>query len=118
MRISDWSSDVCSSDLTQMAADIRRVREYRLDEKDSFYFNWSLQVPLEFQQPFQPTHEAMAALDLPHGRKPHALSADLRRAFSGIVASNAKQVCMRRIEDHGPVTTHGDPKLKAPLKPP
>src|SRR3546814_17541318 len=82
MRISDWSSDVCSSDLTQMAADIRRVREYRLDEKDSFYFNWSLQVPLEFQQPFQPTHEAMAALDLHHGRKPHELAADLRRAFS------------------------------------
>src|SRR3546814_206239 len=27
---------------TQMAAGIRRVREYRLDEKDSFYFNLSL----------------------------------------------------------------------------
>src|SRR3546814_165971 len=27
---------------TQMAAGIRRVREYRLDEKDSFSFKWSL----------------------------------------------------------------------------
>src|SRR3546814_6529796 len=120
MRISDWSSDVCSSDLyqiivgdpekvaTQMAAGIRRVREYRLDEKDSFYFNWSLQVPLEFQQPFQPTHEAMAALDLHHGRKPHELDADLRRAFSGIVAGNVKEDGMRRIEEHGPFQIHGD----------
>src|SRR3546814_960501 len=53
---------------TQMAAGIRRVREDRLDEKDSFYFNWSLQVPLALQQPFQPTHESMAALDPPPGR--------------------------------------------------
>ena len=37
---------------------------------DSFFFNWALDVPLEFQQPFVPTHEAMAALDLHHGRKP------------------------------------------------
>src|SRR3546814_1016651 len=88
---------------TQMAAGIRRVREYRLDEKDSFYFNWSLQVPLEFQQPFQPTHEAMAALDLHHGRKPHELAADLRRAFSGIVAGNVKEDGMRRIEAHGQI---------------
>src|SRR5690606_14949603 len=75
----------------QMSAGIRRVREYRLTQKDSFYFNWSLDVPLEFQQPFQPTHEAMAALDLHHGRKPHELAADLRRAFSGIVAGNVKE---------------------------
>ena len=43
-----------------------------------------------------PTHEAMAALDLHHGRTPHALAADLRRAFSGIVAGNVKEDGMRR----------------------
>ncbi|HEY9541052.1 MAG TPA: nucleotide 5'-monophosphate nucleosidase PpnN [Luteimonas sp.] len=100
---------------TQMAAGIRRVREYRLDEKDSFYFNWSLQVPLEFQQPFQPTHEAMAALDLHHGRKPHELAADLRRAFSGIVAGNVKEDGMRRIEEHGPFQIHGDTDMMESL---
>src|SRR3546814_5999133 len=98
-----------------MAAGIRRVREYRLDEKDSFYFNWSLQVPLEFQQPFQPTHEAMAALDLHHGRKPHELAADLRRAFSGIVAGNVKEDGMRRIEEHGPFQIHGDTDMMESL---
>jgi pyrimidine/purine-5'-nucleotide nucleosidase len=92
----------------RMAAGIARVREYRIAQKDSFYFNWALEVPLPFQQPFVPTHEAMASLDLHHGRKPHALAADLRRAFSGIVAGNVKEEGMRRIEAHGPFQIHGD----------
>ena len=99
----------------QMTAGIRRVREYRLTQKDSFYFNWSLDVPLEFQQPFQPTHEAMAALDLHHGRKPHELAADLRRAFSGIVAGNVKEDGMRRIEQYGPFQIHGDTDMMESL---
>ncbi len=92
----------------RMAAGIARVREFRLAQKDSFYFNWSLDIPLEFQRPFAPTHEAMAALDLHHGRKPHELAADLRRAFSGIVAGNVKEDGMRRIEQFGPFQIHGD----------
>ena len=99
----------------QMTAGIRTVREYRLEQKDSFYFNWSLAVPLEFQQPFQPTHEAMAALDLHHGRKPHELAADLRRAFSGIVAGNVKEDGMRRIEQFGPFQIHGDTDMMESL---
>ena len=92
----------------RMAAGIAKVREHRIAHKDSFYFNWSMTVPVEFQQPFVPSHEAMAALDLHHGRKPHALAADLRRAFSGIVAGNVKEDGMRRIEEHGPFEIHGD----------
>src|SRR3546814_7074176 len=92
---------------TQMAACIRRVREYRFDEKDSFYFNWSLQVPMEFQKPFQPTYEAMEELDLHHGRKPHELAADLRCAFSGMVAGKVKEDGMRRIEEEGTQQIHG-----------
>ena len=99
----------------RMAAGIRKVREYRLEQKDSFYFNWSLDVPLEFQQPFQPTHEAMAGLDLHHGRKPHELAADLRRAFSGIVAGNVKEDGMRRIEQYGPFQIHGDKDMMESL---
>ena len=81
-----------------MDTGIRKVREQRIAQEDSFFFNWALHVPLTFQQPFHPTHEAMAALDLHHGRKPHELAADLRRAFSGIVAGNVKEDGMRRIE--------------------
>jgi pyrimidine/purine-5'-nucleotide nucleosidase len=50
----------------------------------------------------------MAALDLHQGRKPHELAADLRRAFSGIVAGNVKEDGMRRIEERGPFEIHGD----------
>ena len=91
-----------------MDTGIRKVREQRIAQEDSFFFNWALHVPLTFQQPFHPTHEAMAALDLHHGRKPHELAADLRRAFSGIVAGNVKEDGMRRIEAHGPFEIHGD----------
>jgi len=95
----------------RMVAGIRRVREHRISHKDSFYFNWGLEVPLEYQQPFDPTHEAMAALDLRHGRRPQELAADLRRAFSGIVAGNVKEEGMRRVERHGPFQIHGDPDI-------
>ncbi|MGY0503793.1 nucleotide 5'-monophosphate nucleosidase PpnN [Luteimonas sp. e5] len=90
-----------------MGDGIRRVREERVAQQDSFFFNWRLNIPLEFQQPFDPSHEAMAALDLHHGRKPHELAADLRRAFSGIVAGNVKETGMRRIEEFGPFRIHG-----------
>ncbi|TKR31006.1 LOG family protein [Luteimonas gilva] len=99
----------------KMAHGIKKVREYRIAQKDSFFFNWALDVPLEFQKPFVPTHEAMAALDLHHGRKPHELAADLRRAFSGIVAGNVKEDGMRRIEAHGPFDIHGDPDMMRAL---
>ena len=93
----------------------RKVREQRVAQKDSFFFNWALHVPLAFQQPFAPTHEAMAALDLHHGRKPHELAADLRRAFSGIVAGNVKEEGMREIERHGPYIIDGDKEIMRAL---
>jgi len=98
-----------------MASGIRKVREQRVAQKDSFFFNWAMHVPLAFQQPFAPTHEAMAALDLHHGRKPHELAADLRRAFSGIVAGNVKEDGLRRIEAYGPFEIHGDPDIMQAL---
>src|SRR3546814_15696712 len=57
----------------------------------------------------------MAALDLHHGRKPHELAADLRRAFSGIVAGNVKEDGMRRIEEHGPFQIQGDTDMMESL---
>src|SRR5690606_31267537 len=98
-----------------MEAGIRQVREARIAQKDSFYFNWGLSIPLEFQRPFQPTHEAMASLDLHHGRQASALAADLRRAFSGIVAGNVKEDGMRRIDEHGPFEIHGAPDMMQAL---
>ena len=99
----------------RMTQGIKRVREYRLAHKDSFFFNWSVEIPHEYQQPFVPTHEAMAALDLHHGRPAPELAADLRRAFSGIVAGNVKEDSMQRIERFGPFKIHGDPDIMQAL---
>ena len=99
----------------KMVAGIKRVRESRIAHKDSFFFNWAVDIPQEYQEPFIPSHEAMAALDLHHGRAAHALAADLRRAFSGIVAGNVKEDGMRRIEQFGPFEIHGDPGMMQAL---
>ena len=98
-----------------MVHGIRKVREHRLDEKDAFFFNWSLKLSPEFQQPFQPSHAAMAGLNLHREQPVHLLAADLRRAFSGIVAGNVKEEGMRAIEKHGPFEIHGDPEIMQAL---
>jgi predicted Rossmann-fold nucleotide-binding protein len=98
-----------------MAQGIDRVRDYRIQVKDAFFFNWALNIPLEFQQPFAPTHANMAALDLRRGRPRHLLAADLRRAFSGVVAGNVKEEGLRLIEQHGPYEISGEPEIMAAL---
>jgi len=87
------------------------VKAYRERHGDAWYFNWRLRVEHDFQQPFVPTHEAMAALDLGRDQPPHRLAANLRRAFSGIVAGNVKDEGIRRIEEHGPFELHGDREI-------
>ncbi len=94
-----------------MAKGVRKVREHRLGNKDAFFFNWSLRVPADFQHPFHPNHEAMASLNLHRNQPAHELAANLRRAFSGIVAGNVKEEGMRYIEQRGPFEIHGDPAI-------
>jgi hypothetical protein len=91
-----------------MGNGIHKVRDQRIRDKDSFFFNWSLTVPLSFQLPFEPTHSAMADLKLHRNQPLHELAADLRRAFSGIVAGNVKDPSMKAIETHGPFLLSGD----------
>ena len=99
----------------EMLRGMDAVREFRRREKDAYNFNWLLRIPHELQQPFEPTHEAMAALHLRRDAPPHELAADLRRAFSGIVAGNVKEQGVRLIEERGPFELHGDPQLMLPL---
>ena len=87
---------------------IDAVRDHRVEQHDAFFFNWELTIDLPYQQPFAPSHSAMAALDLRRGRRPHELAADMRRAFSGIVAGNVKEEGMNQIDQHGPYEIHGD----------
>jgi predicted Rossmann-fold nucleotide-binding protein len=98
-----------------MVRGIDKVRNHRLDNKDAFFFNWSLNIPLAFQQPFLPTHEAMRSLAIRRDRPRHELAADLRRAFSGIVAGNVKEEGVRAIEKEGPFEIDGDPEIMKAL---
>lgn len=88
-----------------------KVCEHRKATGDAYSFNWSLKIEPEFQLPFEPSHEAMAALDLHWEQPPAQLAANLRRAFSGIVAGNVKDSGLHAIEKFGPFQLHGDKEL-------
>jgi predicted Rossmann-fold nucleotide-binding protein len=92
-----------------------RVRDYRRTESDSYGFNWLLKIPLEFQLPFEVTHESMRGLRLSHDQPVHERAANLRRAFSGIVAGNIKEYGISSIEKHGPFELVGEDSIMDPL---
>lgn len=92
----------------EVARGVDMVREYRRAKSDAYSFNWLLKIPADFQQPFEPTHEAMARLELHRDLDPHLMAANLRRAFSGIVAGNVKEHGIQAIEQRGPFELRGD----------
>lgn len=98
-----------------MVEGLRSVKQFRRERNDAFHFNWLLKIDEGFQHPFDPTHENMASLQLTRDVPPHKLAANLRRAFSGIVAGNVKDQGIRRIEQFGPYEIHGDPAIMKPL---
>ena len=98
-----------------MNVGISKVRAQRIKERDAFFFNWSLTIPLPFQMPFEPSHQAMSELKLHRNQPAHVLAADLRRAFSGIVAGNVKEPAMKAIEQHGLFSIQGDPEIMQAL---
>jgi predicted Rossmann-fold nucleotide-binding protein len=99
----------------EMLRGMDAVRDYRRRLSDAYNFNWLLHIPPDLQQPFEPTHERMAALQLRRETPPHQLAAELRRAFSGIVAGNVKEHGVRLIEEQGPFELHGDAEIMEPL---
>jgi predicted Rossmann-fold nucleotide-binding protein len=104
--------DIITGDPAAVARAMKRmvkaVRRQRIAQAESFSFCWMLHLPEELQQPFIPTHENMAALTLSREQPRHQLIGDLRRAFSGIVAGNVKELGVRAIERHGPFQLQGE----------
>jgi pyrimidine/purine-5'-nucleotide nucleosidase len=99
----------------EMLAGIKQVREFRKKKSDAYYFNWLLKIDAEFQKPFVPTHENMRNLKLHKNQPPHLLAANLRRAFSGVVAGNVKDDGIRAIEQYGLFEIHGDASIMGPM---
>ncbi len=92
-----------------------QVRDFRRLSNDAYYFNWLLKIDSAFQQPFVPSHENMRDLALNGDQQSHALAANLRSFFSGVVAGNLKDEGIRSIEQHGPYEVRGDAKMLAAL---
>lgn len=99
----------------EMQAGIKDVREFRKSRSDAYYFNWLLKIDPEFQRPFRPTHENMRNLRLDKNQETHQLAANLRRAFSGVVAGNVKDQGIRAIEEHGVFEIRGDRSIMEPM---
>lgn len=95
----------------KMSTAMADIRERRYKDGDSYNFNWSLKIDPEFQHPFIPTHENMANLNLNLNQPEMHLMANLRRAFSGIVAGNIKPDTIDLIEKTGKFKLHGDKRL-------
>lgn len=99
----------------RMNEGLKNVTEYRKATSESFHFNWQLHIPEGFQQPFEPTHDNMAQLNINHGQSNFELAANLRCALSGIVAGNVKEPGIRAIEENGPFDIQGDPAMMGEL---
>ncbi len=99
----------------EMQTGIKQVREFRKSRSDAYYFNWLLRIDPEFQKPFRPTHENMRNLKLHKNQETHLLAANLRRAFSGVVAGNVKDEGIRAIEAYGHFEIHGDAAIMGPM---
>ncbi len=98
-----------------MCKSMKKVYKNRRALDDAFFYNWSLTIEEPFQQAFDPTHQNMAALNLRKDQEPATLAADLRRAFSGIVAGNVKPNGIQAIREHGVYKLDGDASLMSSL---
>jgi len=96
-------------------AGVQRVADYRTDRGDAYYFNWALTLDRDFQLPFVPSHDNIRNLNLKQDQDRHQLAANLRRAFSGVVAGNVKDEGIRAVEQHGLFEIRGDTRILDPL---
>ncbi|HEY8939845.1 MAG TPA: nucleotide 5'-monophosphate nucleosidase PpnN [Cellvibrio sp.] len=99
----------------EMKEGIKKVREFRKYSDDAYYFNWQLKISPDLQQPFIPTHDNMRNLELHKNQPVNQLAANLRRAFSGIVAGNVKEEGILAIEEFGHFELHGDFEIMHPV---
>ena len=98
-----------------MASGLAEVKAFRQQHKDAYYFNWKLELQPEFQHPFSPTHDKMAGLSLHRDQPGHLLAADLRRAFSGIVAGNVKPETLKLVREKGLFQINGEKEIMQAL---
>ncbi|MFQ1017516.1 nucleotide 5'-monophosphate nucleosidase PpnN [Gilliamella sp. BG7] len=98
-----------------MKEGVNHVKASRLKTGDAYGFNWLLKIDESLQHTFEPTHANMASLNLHREQPVELLAADLRRAFSGIVAGNVKEFGMKQIAENGRYKLQGDIEIMQQL---
>jgi|TARA_B110000196_G_scaffold185293_1_gene158875 pyrimidine/purine-5'-nucleotide nucleosidase len=92
----------------KMKSGLADVLAYRKASNDAFFYNWGITIEKSFQLPFEPNHQNMASLEISKSMPIHELAANLRRAFSGIVAGNVKEDGVMAVKKHGVFQINGD----------
>jgi pyrimidine/purine-5'-nucleotide nucleosidase len=87
------------------------VKASREKSGNSYYFNRAISIPPVFQEPFDPTHELVAKLNVDPEAEPHLFAATLRRVFSAVVWGNVKPEGVEAIASLGPLEICGDPRV-------
>ena len=95
----------------EMLSGFAKVRQFREQHGDAYYFNWRLRIDHDFQIPFEATHDSMRALKIDDGLPVHELAANLRRVFSGIVSGNVREDTIASIEEKGPFEICASPGI-------
>ena len=91
------------------------VHGNRRKAQQAYYYNWELKITTDLQEPFEPTHEEMAALELRTDIPASELASSLRCAFSGLVAGNVKAFGIEQVRLRGPFKISGDKALLASM---
>ena len=94
-----------------MKQGVAEVHNQRKEGQEAYYFNWSLHIDPQLQTPFVPTHDNMAGLRLDPAMPKHELAAQLRAAFSGIVAGNVKAFGIDQVNRFGSYKISGDARI-------
>ena len=98
-----------------MIKGLSKVKSFRSQKQISYFFDWNLTIEESFKFPFIPTHKNMLNLNLNRNQPVNELAADLRKAFSGIVAGNVKEFGREQIATKGVYKITGDKELMAKL---
>lgn len=90
---------------------LQHAHHQRRTTGDAYYYNWQLHIPFDLQQPFHPSHDNMAQLQLHRNQPNYQLASQLRKAFSGIVAGNVKAEGIRAVQHYGPYHLTGEASI-------
>lgn len=107
--------EIIIGDAEEVGRSVRKsvdvIRKHRRQNGESYGYNWELYIESDLQNPFEPTHENMASLQLDRSLPANELAGQMRKAFSGIVAGNVKAFGLEQIRKNGPFRLSGETEV-------